>query len=182
MFISRRSWTKTSNFKRRFRFRFRFNPAVIARLLKSSQKKTEVSIHTPAIDFISTFFGDYVVLRRIRTHTAITQFIHAKETESDVTNVYRRLDHFAPLMLDIHQALEFSGDDEAGSSDDSIYVYDVEANKLSLLIQAHTSDVNNVCFADEASHLIYSRSDDNLCKVSILSCIIKNGFFLFKKM
>lgn len=28
------------------------------------------------------------------------------------------------------------------------------------------SDVNSVCFADEASHLIYSGSDDNLCKVN----------------
>ena len=61
-------------------------------------------------------------------------------------------------LQEIHEALEFSGDDEggysfgifsvkfsndgrelvAGSSDDSIYVYDVEANKLSLRIQAHT--------------------------------------------
>lgn len=28
------------------------------------------------------------------------------------------------------------------------------------------SDVNTVCFADESGHLIYSGSDDNLCKVS----------------
>lgn len=61
-------------------------------------------------------------------------------------------------MQEIHEGLEFSGDDEggysfgifsvkfsndgkelvAGSSDDSIYVYDIEANKLSLRIQAHT--------------------------------------------
>lgn len=27
------------------------------------------------------------------------------------------------------------------------------------------SDVNTVCFADESGHLIYSGSDDNLCKV-----------------
>ncbi|KAI3760070.1 hypothetical protein L1987_50460 [Smallanthus sonchifolius] len=90
----------------------------------------------------------------------------------------------ACLVLEIHEGLEFSSDDEggysfgifsvkfsndgrelvAGSSDDSIYVYDIEANKLSLRIQAHTSDVNSVCFADEASHLIYSGSDYNLCK------------------
>ncbi|KVH94465.1 WD40 repeat-containing protein [Cynara cardunculus var. scolymus] len=79
-------------------------------------------------------------------------------------------------VTEIHEGLEFSADDEegysfgifsvkfsndgrelvAGSSDDSIYVYDIEANRLSLRIQAHTSDVNSVCFADEASHLIYS--------------------------
>ncbi|KAD4584483.1 hypothetical protein E3N88_22098 [Mikania micrantha] len=87
--------------------------------------------------------------------------------------------------MEVHEALEFSGDDEvaysfgifsvkfsndgrelvAGSSDDSIYVYDIDANRLSLRIQAHTADVNSVCFADESSNLIYSGSDDNLCKV-----------------
>lgn len=30
------------------------------------------------------------------------------------------------------------------------------------------SDVNTVCFADESGHLIYSGSDDNLCKVNPL--------------
>ncbi|XP_031373573.1 LEC14B protein isoform X2 [Punica granatum] len=53
----------------------------------------------------------------------------------------------------------------AGSSDDSIYVYDLEANKLSLRISAHMSDVNTVCFADESGHLVYSGSDDTYCKV-----------------
>ncbi|CAF1916537.1 unnamed protein product [Brassica napus] len=53
----------------------------------------------------------------------------------------------------------------AGSSDDSIYVYDLEANRGSLLTVAHTSDVNTVCFADE-------RGDDNLCKVWDRRCFI----------
>lgn len=29
------------------------------------------------------------------------------------------------------------------------------------------SDVNTVCFADESGHLIYSGSDDALCKVNL---------------
>ncbi|KAG5231819.1 transducin family protein [Salix suchowensis] len=62
----------------------------------------------------------------------------------------------------------------AGSSDDSIYVYDLEQNKLSLKILAHTSDVNTVCFADESGHLLFSGSDDNLCKcrcgIDVLYC------------
>ncbi|KAK1412537.1 hypothetical protein QVD17_33878 [Tagetes erecta] len=98
-------------------------------------------------------------------------------------------------VTEIHEGLDFSGDDEggysfgifsvkfsndgrelvAGSSDDSIYVYDIETNKLSLRIQAHTSDVNSVCFADEASHLIYSGSDDNLCKVWDRRCLRSKG-------
>lgn len=60
-------------------------------------------------------------------------------------------------MQEIHEGLDFSADDDrgssfgifsvkfstdgrevvAGSSDDSIYVYDLEANKLSLRISAH---------------------------------------------
>ncbi|KAF6176580.1 hypothetical protein GIB67_034442 [Kingdonia uniflora] len=86
---------------------------------------------------------------------------------------------------EIHDGLDFSFDDDgeysfgifsvkfsndgrelvAGSSDNSIYVYDLETNKVSLRIAAHTSDVNTVCFADDTGHLIYSGGDDNLCKV-----------------
>lgn len=63
----------------------------------------------------------------------------------------------------------------AGSSDDAIYVYDLEANKLSMRILAHTSDVNTVCFADESGHLIFSGSDDNLCKVWDRRCFVAKG-------
>ncbi|KAG7970638.1 hypothetical protein I3843_07G095500 [Carya illinoinensis] len=58
------------------------------------------------------------------------------------------------------------------NSDDSIYVYDLEANKLSLRILAHTSDVNTVCFAEESGHLIYSGSDDTFCKVWDRRCFV----------
>ncbi|KAH7577474.1 hypothetical protein JRO89_XS01G0255800 [Xanthoceras sorbifolium] len=91
-------------------------------------------------------------------------------------------------ITEIHDGLDFSAADDggysfgifsvkfstdgrelvAGSSDDSIYVYDLETNKLSLRILAHMSDVNTVCFADESGHLIYSGSDDNLCKIVVL--------------
>ncbi|KAF7804795.1 LEC14B protein [Senna tora] len=98
-------------------------------------------------------------------------------------------------VTDIHDGLDFSSNDDggysfgifsvrfstdgrelvAGSSGDSIYVYDLEANKLSLRILAHTSDVNTVCFADETSHLIYSGSDDTFCKVWDRRCLIAKG-------
>ncbi|KAI4301315.1 hypothetical protein L6164_034605 [Bauhinia variegata] len=98
-------------------------------------------------------------------------------------------------VTDIHDGLDFSSNDDggysfgifsvkfstdgrelvAGSSGDSIYVYDLEANKLSLRILAHTSDVNTVCFADETGHLIYSGSDDSFCKVWDRRCLIAKG-------
>lgn len=66
-------------------------------------------------------------------------------------------------MQEIHEGLDFSSDDDngysfgifsvkhstdgreivAGSSDDAIYVYDLEANKLSLRISAH--GVRSIC-------------------------------------
>ncbi|XP_061372037.1 LEC14B protein isoform X2 [Gastrolobium bilobum] len=98
-------------------------------------------------------------------------------------------------VTEIHDGLDFSSSDDggysfgifsvkfstdgrelvAGSSGDSIYVYDLEANKLSLRILAHMSDVNTVCFADETSHLIYSGSDDSFCKVWDRRCLISKG-------
>ncbi|KAL9401069.1 hypothetical protein Peur_004918 [Populus x canadensis] len=51
-------------------------------------------------------------------------------------------------------------------------VIDLEANSCSLRVPAHKSDVNTVCFADEAGHLLYSGSDDNLCKVWDRRCFI----------
>ncbi|XP_062022977.1 LEC14B protein [Rosa rugosa] len=97
--------------------------------------------------------------------------------------------------MEIHEGLDFSSADDgvysfgifsikfstdgrevvAGSSDESIYVYDLETNKLSLRILAHTSDVNTVCFADESGHLIYSGSDDTLCKVWDRRCFKASG-------
>ncbi|KNA08093.1 hypothetical protein SOVF_165740 [Spinacia oleracea] len=98
-------------------------------------------------------------------------------------------------VTDIHDGLDFSGYGDArygfgifsvkfstdgrelvaGSSDGAIYVYDLEANKLSLGISAHTSDVNTVCFADEGGHLIFSGSDDSYCKVWDRRCLIASG-------
>ncbi|XP_010522675.1 PREDICTED: LEC14B protein [Tarenaya hassleriana] len=95
-------------------------------------------------------------------------------------------------VTEIHDGLDFSSDEDgwysfgifsvkfstdgrelvAGSSDESIYVYDLEANRVSLRTVAHTSDVNTVCFADENGHLIFSGGDDNLCKVWDRRCFI----------
>lgn len=55
-----------------------------------------------------------------------------------------------------------------------LIVYFLLINWNNFLLQ---SDVNSVCFADESGHLIYSGSDDNLCKVIlILSCFWKDDY------
>ncbi|KAK3695914.1 hypothetical protein LTR37_018269 [Vermiconidia calcicola] len=66
-------------------------------------------------------------------------------------------------------SLRFSGDGGeivAGTSDQSVYVYDLEAQRSILRIPAHSDDVNAVCFGDKMSpHILYSGSDDTTLKV-----------------
>ncbi|KAI3879600.1 hypothetical protein MKX03_017598 [Papaver bracteatum] len=75
-------------------------------------------------------------------------------------------------------SVKFSADGRdlvAGGSDGSMYLYDLERRKLSRKIEAHMADVNTVCFADEYDHLIYSGSDDSLCKVWDRRCLKEEG-------
>ncbi|KAL8953985.1 MAG: hypothetical protein Q9222_000195 [Ikaeria aurantiellina] len=66
-------------------------------------------------------------------------------------------------------SIRFSGDGRevvAGTSDHSVYVYDIEAKRSILRIPGHSDDVNAVCFGDNSSpHILYSGSDDTLIKV-----------------
>ncbi|KAK4775586.1 hypothetical protein SAY87_023547 [Trapa incisa] len=93
------------------------------------------------------------------------------ESDANITEIHEGFDFSANIDRGCSFGIfsvKFSTDGRelvAGSSDNSIYVYDLEANKLSLRIPAHTSDVNTVCFADESGHLMYSGSDDTYCKV-----------------
>ncbi|XP_034027143.1 DDB1- and CUL4-associated factor 11 [Thalassophryne amazonica] len=52
-----------------------------------------------------------------------------------------------------------------GANDGCLYVFDLEQNKRTLKIDAHEDDVNAVAFADGSSQLLFSGSDDALCKV-----------------
>jgi DDB1- and CUL4-associated factor 11 len=54
----------------------------------------------------------------------------------------------------------------AGTSDDSVCVYDIERRQPILRIPGHENDVNAVCFGDKSSpHILYSGSDDTTIKV-----------------
>ncbi|KAK9146806.1 hypothetical protein Sjap_006709 [Stephania japonica] len=116
--------------------------------------------------------------QRYLVYSSMSPIVHivniesaATESHANVTEIHDGLDFSAGGNEDYAFGIfsvKFSTDGRelvAGSNDDSIYVYDLESNKLTLRISAHSCDVNTVCFADETSHLIYSGSDDNLCKV-----------------
>lgn len=118
--------------------------------------------------------------QRFLVYSSISPIVHIvdvgsgmKQSVANVTEIHEGLEFSSPTYdYDNYTfgifSVKFSTDGRelvAGSSDSSIYVYDLEAKRLSLQIPAHTSDVNAVCFADETGHLIYSGSDDSLCKV-----------------
>ncbi|CAK9180894.1 unnamed protein product [Ilex paraguariensis] len=128
--------------------------------------------------------------QHLLVYSSISPIVHVVNVGSAATESHANI-------TEIHEGLEFSADHNdyydysfgifsvkfstdgrelvAGSNDDSIYVYDLDANKLTLRIPAHRSDVNSVCFADETGHLIYSGSDDDLCKVWDRRCFAAKG-------
>lgn len=124
--------------------------------------------------------------QRYLVYASMSPIVHIVNVESstrdshaNITEIHDGLDFSSPdgggYSFGIF-SLKFSTDGRevvAGSSDEDIYVYDLEANKLSLRIPAHKSDVNTVCFADESGNLIYSGSDDNFCKVWDRRCLAK---------
>ena len=66
-------------------------------------------------------------------------------------------------------SLRFSGDGReivAGTSNNSVYVYDLQTQRSILQIRGHSDEVNAVCFGDRMSpHILYSGSDDTTLKV-----------------
>ncbi|KAL2530409.1 transducin family protein/WD-40 repeat family protein [Forsythia ovata] len=117
---------------------------------------------------------------RLLAYSSISPVVHivdvgsaAKESHANITEIHEGLE-FSSNTEDYEDysfgifSIKFSTDGRelvAASRDESIYVYDLEAKRVSLRIKAHKSDVNAVCFADETGNIIYSGSDDHLCKV-----------------
>ncbi|GAB1195880.1 hypothetical protein APSETT444_005145 [Aspergillus pseudonomiae] len=66
-------------------------------------------------------------------------------------------------------SVRFSGDGReivAGTSDNSVIVYDLETRQSVLRLRNHEDDVNAVCFGDKSSpHILYSGSDDSTLRV-----------------
>ncbi|KAL3749313.1 hypothetical protein ACJRO7_010423 [Eucalyptus globulus] len=127
--------------------------------------------------------------QRYLVYSSMSPLVHIVNIESAATESLAN-------VTEIHDGLDFScgnNDDNgnisifsvkfstdgrelvAASGDGAIYVYDLAANKVGLQIPAHEVDVNTVCFADESGHVIYSGSDDNLCKVWDRRCLSTTG-------
>ncbi|KAM5476883.1 hypothetical protein MauCBS54593_000153 [Microsporum audouinii] len=66
-------------------------------------------------------------------------------------------------------SVRFSGDGReivAGTSANSVLVYDIETQKTVLQLRKHGDDVNAVCYGDKMSpHILYSGSDDSTIRV-----------------
>ncbi|KAG6551331.1 hypothetical protein Mapa_007117 [Marchantia paleacea] len=99
------------------------------------------------------------------------------ESLANITDIHEGLD----LSLDPRQdnvfgiwSLQFSHDGReivAGASDRCIYVYDMEAQRTTYRVTAHTDDVNAVIFADSSCNVIFSGSDDSKVKVWDRRCL-----------
>ncbi|EEB18068.1 WD-repeat protein, putative [Pediculus humanus corporis] len=52
-----------------------------------------------------------------------------------------------------------------GANDGYMYVYNREHNQRAFCVVGHDDDINAVAFADNSSQILYSGSDDGICKV-----------------
>ncbi|CAN6345248.1 unnamed protein product [Urochloa humidicola] len=101
-----------------------------------------------------------------------------RESHANVNEIHEGLD-FTGIEHDEEDfgifSVKFSKDGKEvviGNNERSIYVYDLAANKVSVRIRAHKADVNAVTFADESGNVLYSGSDDSLCKVWDRRCLV----------
>jgi len=102
---------------------------------------------------IYSSWSDYVHLCNIYGNEEIHEALHFHPEKS--RNFCMFSIQFSP---DCKQIL-------AGCSDECLYIYDIERKRRILRVDAHENDINTVTFADDASDIIFSGSDDCLCKV-----------------
>uniref|UniRef100_A0A0D9V180 Uncharacterized protein n=2 Tax=Leersia perrieri TaxID=77586 RepID=A0A0D9V180_9ORYZ len=115
--------------------------------------------------------------QRYLAYSSLSPIVHMVDVQNSMRESHANI-------TQIHEGLEFSNDDDGfsfaifsvkfskdgrelvvGNNNESICIYDIGANKVTERIHAHSADVNAVTFADESSNVLYSGSDDSLCKV-----------------
>ncbi|MCO5569755.1 hypothetical protein L7F22_023470 [Adiantum nelumboides] len=130
-----------------------------------------------------------VLITRVEIYATISPIVHIVNVGNEsgvaslanITDIHEGLDFsmepFGEYSLGLY-SVQFSHDGKeivAGSNKNSIYVYDLEANKPTLCLQAHKDDVNTVTYADESCHLLFSGSDDHTCKVWDRRCLMSRA-------
>ncbi|TVU17888.1 hypothetical protein EJB05_33948 [Eragrostis curvula] len=134
--------------------------------------------------YVSQFSGDgSLLVAGFRAYSSLSPIIHivnvqsaGRESHANINEIHEGLD-FAEDDYEIDFGIfsvKFSKDGKeivVGNNESSIYVYDLGQNKVSVRINAHTADVNAVTFADETGNVLYSGSDDSLCKVWDRRCL-----------
>lgn len=113
---------------------------------------------------------------RFLAYSSITSTVYLTNTSPDMDEMHM-LEFSADRRSNRHAmhrhygiwSIRFSGDGSeivAGSSDNCIYVYDIERKQPILKLDNHTQDVNAVCYGDRSSpHILFSGSDDTTIKV-----------------
>lgn len=116
--------------------------------------------------------------QRYLVYASMSPVVHIVDVATSTRESYANIN-------EIHEDLDFSTSDTgkysfgifsikfsvngrevvAGTNDECICLYDLVATKVTSRFRAHAADVNSVTFADETGNLIYSGSDDHLCKV-----------------
>ncbi|CAM0147590.1 unnamed protein product [Urochloa decumbens] len=122
--------------------------------------------------------------QRFLAYSSLSPVVHIVNVQSSGRESHANVN-------EIHEGLDFTGNEHdedfgifsvkfskdgkevvIGNNERSIYVYDLAANKVSVRIRAHKADVNAVTFADESGNVLYSGSDDSLCKVWDRRCLV----------
>uniref|UniRef100_A0A0E0C266 Uncharacterized protein n=1 Tax=Oryza meridionalis TaxID=40149 RepID=A0A0E0C266_9ORYZ len=115
--------------------------------------------------------------QRYLAYSSLSPIVHMVDIQNGMRESHANI-------TQVHEVLEFSNDDDGfsfaifsvkfskdgrelvvGNNNESICIYDIGSNKVTERIHAHSADVNAVTFADEGSDVLYSGSDDSLCKV-----------------
>lgn len=105
---------------------------------------------------------------RFAIYSTWSSFVYLFSIESDTTrteamDLEPRSRQMCPFSV------RFSADSKeilAGTSDYSLYLYDIEQKKRVYHVEdAHQDDVNTVCFADSTPNIFFSAGDDGVCKV-----------------
>jgi DDB1- and CUL4-associated factor 11 len=110
---------------------------------------------------------DYSPDSRFVIYSTWSPYVHMCNVYGDY-NLHEALDFNPTSGRFCLFSIQFSPDNLeilGGSSDEHLYLYDVETKTRTLRLKAHTDDINTVTFVDETANIIASGSDDSLIKV-----------------